>query len=124
MYGTTRSALHGALPTDRFIAAWRCDTVTELPEPPSPEARNAPLLNPVSNGTPSLGTVADAAHLRVQIPTDVQPIFQQQPALASRWRDVTRRAFTDRLAAGYRISGFVRGTSQALPFYILTRSAR
>lgn len=123
MYGTTRSALHGALPTDRFIVSWECQ-----PEVPH-QVRDGtgaygdvPLMNPVAHGTPSLATVDDAPQLRVQIPFDVQPIIQQQPALAARWREVTRRAFMNRMAAGYRISAFVREVGGALPYYVLTRN--
>lgn len=124
MYGTTRSTLHGALPTDRFIVGWRCDVYTELPDPPSEDQRSAPIVNPVSNGTPSFTSVGEVPHVRVQVPIDVQPIIQQQPALAARWRDVTRRAFRERMAGGYRISGFVRALNEALPYYVLTRSAQ
>lgn len=122
MYGTTRSALHGALPTDRFIVSWECQ-----PEVPH-QARDGtgaygdvPLMNPVAHGTPSLATVDDAPQLRLQIPSDVQPIIQQQPALAARWREVTRRAFMNRMAAGYRVSAFVREVGGELPYYVLTR---
>jgi predicted GNAT superfamily acetyltransferase len=63
-----------------------------------------------------------ATPVRVQIPSDIQPILQQQPALATRWRDITRRAFTERLASGYRVTGFVRPAngSGELPYYVLT----
>ncbi|MGQ0642492.1 MAG: hypothetical protein ACT4P6_17240 [Gemmatimonadaceae bacterium] len=128
LYGATRSALHGTVPTDRFIVGWDC----------SPEATGAtvrsdgnttsdvPLLNPVSNGTPSLAEVDNAERLRLQIPLDIQPMLQQQPALATRWRDVTRRALIERLEAGYRVSAFVRpaGDSNDLPYYILSRQPR
>jgi len=130
LYGTTRSALHGTLPTDRFVVAWDCTAAapTRAAADGQPIA-DAPLLNPVSNGTPSLADVGNARHLRVQIPLDIQPVLQQQPALARRWRDITRRALGERLEAGYRVSGFVRPAERGdgadnLPYYVLTRSAR
>ncbi|MGH8311030.1 MAG: hypothetical protein ACRETX_14690, partial [Steroidobacteraceae bacterium] len=61
------------------------------------------------------------------IPVDIQPIIQQQPALATRWRDVTRRAFSERLSDGYRVSDFVRADGHGgdgLPYYVLTRTTR
>jgi predicted GNAT superfamily acetyltransferase len=129
MYGTTRSALHGTLPTDRFIVAWHCGPNTEPRASASDgnaDSADAPLLNPVSHGTPSLVPVDDAPRLRIQIPVDVQPIIQQHPALAARWREITRRAFTDHLSAGYRVSAFVRAddTNNSLPYYVLTHAAR
>lgn len=122
MYGTTRSALHGALPTDRFVVAWECNpAVQHRPRDGRGTHADAALVNPVAHGTPSLATVDDGRELRIQIPVDVQPIIQQQPALAARWRDVTRRAFTERMTAGYRVSAFVRDVGDELPYYILTR---
>ncbi len=119
MYGTTRSELHGTLPTDRFIVAWDCLGGPSVREAAFPDA---PLANPVANDTPSLAPASDAAVLRVQIPIDVQPIIQKQPALAARWREVTRKALSGRLAAGYRVTGFVRAGGAELPYYVLTRS--
>jgi predicted GNAT superfamily acetyltransferase len=127
LYGTTRSALHGTLPTDRFIVAWDCTAVAlNAAHGEGRLSEEAALLNPVSNGTPSLADIDGSTSVRVQIPSDIQPIFQQQPALATRWRDITRRAFTERLEAGYRVTGFVRpgANSDDLPYYILTRPTR
>jgi predicted GNAT superfamily acetyltransferase len=78
----------------------------------------------VSNGTPTLASVGDVARVRVQIPLDVQPIIQQQPVLAARWRDITRRTIGERLAAGYRVSAFVRAdeAGDSLPYYVLART--
>ena len=124
MYGTTRSALHGALPTDRFVVAWDCAATPPNHAADGVAASDAPLLNPVSNGTPTLASVGDDARVRVQIPIDVQPIIQQQPVLAARWRDITRRTIGERLAAGYRVSAFVRAdeAGDGLPYYVLART--
>lgn len=124
MYGTTRSALHGALPTDRFIVSWQCQPgVQHQARDGSGTYGDLPLVNPVAHGTPSLATANDARQLRVQVPTDVQPIIQRQPALAARWRDVTRRAFMESMAAGYRVTAFVREDGDAAPYYVLTRDS-
>ncbi len=63
MYGTTRSALHGALPTDRFVVAWECAAAATSHSADRVAASDAPLLNPVSNGTPTLA--ASATNRRV-----------------------------------------------------------
>jgi chorismate synthase len=128
MYGTTRSALHGVLPTDRFIVAWDCAAGTPRATRDDKSAyADAPLVNPVSNGTPSFSDVDNPVRLRVQIPLDIQPILQDQPALATRWRDVTRRAFAERLANGYRVTAFVRANGKGdddLPYYVLTQMTK
>ncbi len=84
------------------------------------------MLNPVVNGLPSLAPAEKAPSVRVQVPMDVHELIQQEPSLATHWRDVTRRAFVERLEAGYRVSGFVRppNGSTALPYYVLTRPTR
>jgi predicted GNAT superfamily acetyltransferase len=124
MYGTTRSALHGSLPTDRFIVAWDCASDAAPRPDASLDWADAPLVNPVSNATPSLSDIGTPVHARVQIPSDIQPIIQRQPALATRWREITRRIFSERLADGYHVSAFVRprtDAADALPYYVLTR---
>ena len=123
MYGTTRSELHGVLPTDRFIVSWDCEE-NPTPRDGHDAHLDGQLLNPVSNGTPSVATLNNARSVRVQIPDDVQPIIQNHPALATRWREVTRKLFSDSLAAGYRVTDFVRGNGDALPYYVLTRAGR
>ena len=124
MYGTTRSALHGALPTDRFVVAWDCAAAAPNHSAAGITAADVPLLNPVSNGTPTLASVGDVDRVRVQIPVDVQPILQHQPVLAARWRDITRRTIGERLANGYEVSAFVRAdeTGEKLPYYVLSRT--
>lgn len=126
MYGTTRSALHGTLPTDRFIVAWDCTSPVPDGTADGVVPSEIPLLNPVSNGTPTLASVGDVARVRVQIPVDVQPIIQQQPVLAARWRDITRRTIGERMASGYRVIAFVRvddaGRGENLPYYVLART--
>lgn len=124
MYGTTHSALHGALPTDRFVVAWDCAAAAPKHSADGVAAADVPLLNPVSNGTPTLTVVGDVDRVRVQIPVDVQPIIQHQPVLAARWRDITRRTIGERLANGYKVSAFVRAdeTGEDLPYYVLART--
>ncbi len=125
LYGMTRSALHGALPTDRFIVAWDCAGAAPNHSADGVATSDVPLLNPVSNGTPTLASIGDVDRVRVQIPIDVQPIIQQQPVLAARWRDITRRTIGERLAAGYRVSAFVRAdeAGRSLPYYVLARTS-
>ncbi|HEV8362954.1 MAG TPA: hypothetical protein VGQ52_05520 [Gemmatimonadaceae bacterium] len=124
MYGTTRSALHGVLPTDRFVVAWDCSAAAPNHSADRVATADVPLLNPVSNGTPTLASVGDVDRVRVQIPVDVQPIIQHQPVLAARWRDITRRTIGERLANGYKVSAFVRAdeTGENLPYYVLART--
>ena len=45
----------------------------------------------------------------IEIPADIRSIEHHDPALAAKWRDATRKAFTTAFAAGYVAVEFVRG---------------
>jgi len=44
----------------------------------------------------------------IQIPGDINSLQQQQPHTALKWREETRRAFTEAIGAGYKVVGFLR----------------
>lgn len=57
--------------------------------------------------------------LRVEIPSDIHAVREENPAAAVRWRERTRDAFLSRLETGYRVLGFVPGPRRG--FYVLAR---
>lgn len=126
MYGSnTGSALHGALPTDRFIMEWDLTTArvasptTESP----PHDPGAPLANPLeADGTPSesFGAAGPAEPVyRVQIPEDFNAVRAADADRALRWRENVRRAVTLLLSRGYRVDTFHRASAGRLPYYRL-----
>jgi len=124
MYGSnTGSSLHGKLPTDRVVLGWEIDNHYK-PWPgmdsPRPGDESAPLVNPVNNGGRPRLELADGAPLvRVQIPHDVTTQVEER---ALEWRYVVREAFLHYLGHGYQVNRFVRCGSEALPFYVFSRS--
>lgn len=130
-YGSnTGSILHGALPTDRFVAEWRIDPRGA----PTDEARRtaAPMsgiasavrTTIVDNGTPRMiESLPDAARVLVPIPRDIESVLASNADVALAWRLATREAVLHYLARGYRITGFHRGDECELPAYELTRSS-
>lgn len=46
--------------------------------------------------------------LSIEIPGDINSLQQQDPGSALRWREETRRAFTEAIKAGYVVVGFTR----------------
>ncbi len=50
----------------------------------------------------------DQDHLLIDVPADIGMLQQQNPELAVAWRNATRAAFTDALAAGYAVEEFYR----------------
>ncbi len=99
MYGgDTGSPLHGALETDRFVAAWD--------------------LGP----TGGVATVPDdsAAIVRVPVPRDVDALPYDERAA---WRARTRDAILSYFARGYGVVGFRRGDGDEMPAYELAPGA-
>jgi predicted GNAT superfamily acetyltransferase len=128
MYGVdTGSALHSAVGTDRFIAAW------ELTAEPRPARHDHGLAGPpparlVVNREdrigqpPTVHPIDEFPDVYIAIPGDIQQVIAAAPELARAWRDTTREAFLGYLQRGYRVSGFHRAEGRG--FYRLTRGAQ
>jgi predicted GNAT superfamily acetyltransferase len=50
-------------------------------------------------------------HLLVEIPADINSLQHQDVRVARRWREITREAFVEALAAGYVVKEFYRPSS-------------
>jgi predicted GNAT superfamily acetyltransferase len=113
----TGSEVHAALGTDRFIVAWRLEQ-DEGRTIDAPEWLDAPLIDVNSPaGFPYL------PRLRVAIPDDILAVVDRDPALAHRWREFTRAAFTTYLGRGYTVAGFTRSTGTTPAAYLLALDA-
>lgn len=111
----TGSVMHAGLGTDRFIVSWRLDRGT-TPRAPDTEWMNAPTIDAAHPDIP-----ADRGRVRIAIPHDIFAVLDAEPALAFKWRDTTREAFTTYLARGYSIAGFMRGNGSEPGTYLLAR---
>jgi predicted GNAT superfamily acetyltransferase len=132
-YGTTSSALHHGLATDRLLARWELDRprvvrrkAGEAENPPGLAAQ--PALHEVAwrGGLP----VPSPPHrdpkgpeLLLDIPADWDAVCAADAGLAQEWQQVVRRAFESAFARGYAAAGFV-STSQGKPraAYVLRKS--
>lgn len=127
MYGSnTGSALHGALPTDRFVMQWDL-TVHDAPSSAARGDTDAPVVNSVdADGTPTesldLAQPIEPAY-RVQIPEDFGVVKASGSDRALRWRKNVRGAMTVLLSHGYRVDAFHRGSRERLPYYRLVHEA-
>jgi predicted GNAT superfamily acetyltransferase len=132
MYGQTDSPLHRGIGTDRMVALWELDSERVKARlvagggPANAEvySRAPQLLGfqegglfPVP-GEPKLAL--DDPHLLVNIPAAIEPIMDQDMALAVRWREATRELFVHYLGRGYEIREFLRG--EELSSYVLVKS--
>ena len=110
-YGTTSSALHHGLATDRLLARWELDAprVTERLEgqahaPGLPGA--AATLNDVGwrDGLPVSGPPrldVEAGVLLLEVPADWDAVCRADAGLARDWQGAVRRAFIAAFARGY-----------------------
>ena len=59
----------------------------------------------------------------IEIPADINALERQSSEIAFEWREATRWAFTEALAAGYLVTGFFRQRrgGQRLGTYLLSR---
>jgi predicted GNAT superfamily acetyltransferase len=124
MYGVTDSTLMGALPTDRFVAAWELDHVI-IARRLAARAADAPLLQalPLVAGGPAAGPPAtwpDAPAVRVDIPRDFPALLGRDPAAAAAYRRHSHAAFLHYFALGYQISSF-HPAPDGDGSYVLTR---
>jgi len=130
-YGAnTGSILHGALPTDRFVAEWsiredapartRSDTSASTSAPNAAPVATVATGSDVRNVTP----FPDAPRVLVPIPPDIEPVLGLNPDAALAWRLATRAAMTHYLARGYKVTGFHRDRGgRDLPAYELSSSS-
>ena len=116
-YGeNTSSALHRFIGTDRLWVSWfleskrvrdrvecGCDPELSLEE-------HVLLVEMGPDGWPQTRTInsLDQDSLLIHVPADIGVLQQQDPELAVAWRNATRSAFTEALAAGYSVQEFYR----------------
>ena len=127
-YGAnTGSILHGALPTDRFIADWELDTEAQPGRGASGQPDTGdpiPVTTVVEGGqVRTVDPLPAAPRVRVPIPVDLEATLGRSADEALAWRLATRTAIMHYLAAGYRVSAFHRGTDRELPAYELSSSS-
>jgi len=124
MYGEqTGSVLHGSMPTDRVVYRWRLDDDASPGNRSGgalPDDEQLPAATTVlADGTPVALPTRDASEVRIHVPNDLSQTQAQGMDRARAWRLTVRSAFTQRLAQGFIVTRFVRGRSDALPYYVL-----
>jgi predicted GNAT superfamily acetyltransferase len=130
----TSSFLHRGMGTDRLWVSWLVESrrVKELlgrgsrAEDISSELeRTPPLVKSGAHGSPRRNETSESfggERAFVEIPGDISPLQQRNTALAVRWREATRWAYTKALASGYIVQEFYRLTrsDQQLGVYLLS----
>jgi chorismate synthase len=107
-YGEATSSFLHQLGTDRLLASWRLDR-----DRVNPPASSTPLLSSGADGRPrhEETPALKQESLSIQIPHDIGQLQQENLKLALEWRQATRAAFTQSLAAGFTVVSFDRAAS-------------
>jgi len=128
-YGETTSFLHQT-GTDRLWVTWRLDSERVRRRIEGEQQTNlltseaASILQVNEKEEPVAVTVEAVLenNLAIEIPADINRMFERDAALARRWRAATRDAFTKLIDAGYTVSEFrfVEGAPGQVGQYLLT----
>jgi chorismate synthase len=129
-YGETSSFLH-SIGTDRLWVTWdlKTDRVKQriAPGPNQPEPLSLPeipiLLQVNENNAPVSTDYSGADSAGIEIPASIDSLVEGDLALARRWREMTRAAFTSAIDAGLVVEDFYRveRSGQRVGIYLLTR---
>lgn len=107
--GEMGSDLARGIGTDRFIVRWRIAGPRSEKEPAAAFAA-APILS-VQAGDEAFPLPLNQ-HVRVEIPTDIQAVKEEDIDRAAAWRSSTRRAFLHYFARGYQVTAYLRDGSR------------
>jgi predicted GNAT superfamily acetyltransferase len=127
----TSSALH-RIGTDRLWVTWLLDSdrVQQRLEGKSVrheiDSQARPLVAADAEGWPrelALKEALAGAQTFIEIPSDINSVQRENAGQATRWREVTRRGFTEAFAAGFHVADFVRQArgGQSVGVYVLSR---
>jgi predicted GNAT superfamily acetyltransferase len=137
-YGETTSSFLHQIGTDRLWVTWPLDSSRVHERLQTKEqTRNSNLdLNRIAclvhvgpNNVPQRSQSSEGARQKdvsIEIPADINALQRESPKLAFRWREVTRRAFSEAIASGYVIKDFwgASRNDQAVGVYLLSAEKR
>jgi predicted GNAT superfamily acetyltransferase len=106
------SPVDRAIGTDRLVVRWDLGRAARRRAAGFPAARAIPVVASVPGAggvaIPVARPLAPARWVRVAIPPDIHGLRDSDAGQASRWRQITRRAFLHYLSRGYRVVSFER----------------
>lgn len=117
------SPVDRAIGTDRFVVRWNLARRVRRPVGRL-AAQRAIVVVASEQGAggvaiPVARPLARARWVRVEIPPDIHGLRDAHAEPASRWRQVTRRAFLHYLSRGYRVVGFEPRSPRGGGWYLL-----
>ena len=131
-YGPETSSVLHRLGTDRLWVTWLLDDdrVQQRLEgksvPHQIDSEATPLVAVDAEGWPRelvSKSALSGALAFIEIPSDINIMQQQNSEQAAKWREVTRRGFTEAFTAGFHVTDFFRSSrsGQSVGVYVLSR---
>lgn len=121
-YGEEASSFLHRTGTDRLLVTWLIESnrVKELLdrrsrdlEAPEPSFMGAaPVLRNTEAGEPAQESGGGADRILIEIPADIGALEREDLEMARRWREATRKSFSEGLADGYIVTDFARKDSR------------
>ena len=129
-YGPETSSVLHRIGTDRLWVTWLLDSdrvrerLEGKPVGHEIDSQTTPLVVADAGGWPrefALKEALTGAQTFIEIPSDINSVQRQYAEQALRWREVTRRGFTEAFAAGFRVVDFIRQSrsGQSVGVYVL-----
>jgi len=135
-YGQATSSFLHQIGTDRLWVTWPLDSqrvsrrLETGKKESSSECEGIPSLVKVGIDDAPLGSdptrTLKQEQVSIEIPGDINALQNSNPKLAIEWREATRSAFTDAIAAGYMVDEFYRLSriNQSVGSYLLSHRKR
>ncbi|SMY11607.1 hypothetical protein [Brevibacterium jeotgali] len=123
-YGQMRDGVNAGHASDRAFVEW--DLTTARPDHSDSTRPDAAQQGEASDdavaavridadGSPlEFDVPREATLVSIEMPSDIETLRGTDPELASRWREVVRRAFLDLFADGWKVTGFRRSGAYLL----------
>jgi predicted GNAT superfamily acetyltransferase len=131
-YGESTTSFLHQFGTDRLWVSWligsdrvrqRLDNEVNAPA----FSTSLPRLVEIRGNEPFVSEMSKASGeplVAIEIPSDINALQQKNPALALRWREATREAFTAAIAQKYLVQDFFRSKRDEDSFGVYVLSSR
>jgi predicted GNAT superfamily acetyltransferase len=137
-YGETTSSFLHQFGTDRLWVSWLLDServtqrIAGAPKAELPDEvweTLTPLVEVAADGSPLPGELKPGLAREqslIEIPGEIMAVQRHRAELAVAWREATRWAFGEAMAAGYLVEEFHRRTRRGQPLgvYLLSREKK
>jgi predicted GNAT superfamily acetyltransferase len=132
-YGESTSSFLHRTGTDRLWVSWLLDSrrvrdrIEGMPKSGAIEIdKHTPLTRVGEDGLPRVAIISELLarmHAVIEIPGSIDTLQRTTPGLAVTWREATRRAFSEAMAASFVVEEFYRSSreGQQVGVYLLTR---